>query len=97
MKKQISLIKKCEFCGSNASCLCFKCLEYFCESCFKCIHDKELKSQHKKEEIDPYVPIDLKCLEHPNNPNNLFCLEEKDKLFFYIFIYYRILLLLLLL
>ena len=71
------LIKYCEFCGTNATCLCFECLEYFCESCFKLIHEKQLKSQHKKEAIDPYVPIDLKCPDHPNIANNLFCLEEK--------------------
>ena len=79
MDKREKLIKNCEFCGVNATCLCFQCLEYFCDSCFKIIHDKQLKSQHKKVVIDPYVPIDLKCPEHPNTPNNLFCIEEKGK------------------
>ena len=79
MDKKEKLIKNCEFCGVNATCLCFQCLEYFCDSCFKIIHDKKLKSQHKKIAIDPYVPIDLKCTEHPNTPNNLFCIEEKGK------------------
>ena len=49
MKKEIKLIKNCEFCGTNATSLCFECLEYYCESCFKLIHEKQLKSQHKKE------------------------------------------------
>ena len=79
MDKREKLIKNCEFCGVNATCLCFQCLEYFCDSCFKIIHGKQLKSQHKKVIIDPYVPIDLKCPEHPNTPNNLFCIEEKGK------------------
>ena len=80
MKKEIKLIKNCEFCGTNATSLCFECLEYYCESCFKLIHEKQLKSQHKKENIDLYVPIDLKCSQHPNNANNLFCIDEKGKL-----------------
>ena len=34
-------------------------------------------SNHKKEQIVPYVPIDIKCSLHPKNPISLFCLEEK--------------------
>ena len=79
MEKILSNQKNCEYCGENVTNLCFECLEYFCESCFKYIHDKKLKSHHKKEIIDPYVPFDLKCSIHPNNPNNLFCTEEKGK------------------
>ena len=41
------------------------------------IHDKQKNSQHKKEPIDPYIPFDLKCPEHPDIPLNLFCLDEK--------------------
>ena len=43
------------------------------------IHDKQVNAEHKKEEIDLYVPIDLKCSEHPTIPNNIFCLEENGK------------------
>ena len=71
------LIKECEFCGLNATCLCFKCKFYFCDSCFKMIHDKKMKSNHKKEKVDVYVPFDLKCPDHPDNSLNLFCVEEK--------------------
>jgi len=46
----------------------------------KLIHEKKLKSHHKKELIDYYVPIELKCPLHPNNSNNLFCSDEKGKL-----------------
>ena len=70
-------IKECDICGVNATCLCFKCILYFCESCFKLIHDKQKNSNHKRELIDPYIPIDLKCPEHPINPLVLFCLDEK--------------------
>lgn len=31
-----------------------------------------------------YVPIDLKCQEHPDIPLNLFCVEEKGNIFNYI-------------
>ena len=74
--------KICEYCGIDASCLCFECLEYFCDSCFKLIHEKKLRTHHKKEDIDPYIPFDLKCRNHPNIPNNLFCTDEKSKLLF---------------
>jgi len=36
-------------------------------------------SNHKKENIDPFVPIELKCPEHSKFPLTLFCLTEKSK------------------
>ena len=72
--------KNCDICGENANCLCFNCINYFCDSCFKLIHDKQKNSNHKKEKIDPYIPIELKCKEHPKIPLNLFCIDEKGKL-----------------
>ena len=42
------------------------------------IHDKK-KSNHKKEKMDIYAPIELKCKEHPDVPLNLFCVDEKGK------------------
>ena len=50
---------------------------YFCDSCFKITHHKEVTQSHKKEEIDYYVPIDLRCPEHILSPMNLFCADEK--------------------
>ena len=80
MEKKVKLIKECEICESNANCLCFICNEYFCDSCFKMIHDKKKsKSNHKKEKIDIYIPIELKCQEHPDVHLNLFCIDEKGK------------------
>ena len=84
MEKKSSLIKKCEVCEVDATCLCFECLNYFCESCFKLIHDKK-KTQHEKEKIDPFVPVDIKCPKHPRIIMDLFCTEEKGKTI-YIFI-----------
>ena len=78
MENNSSLIKKCEVCEIDATCLCFECLNYFCESCFKLIHDKK-KIKHKKEKIDPFVPIDIKCSEHPRGIMDLFCLDDKGK------------------
>ena len=79
-------IKSCETCGENATCLCFTCLEYFCDSCYKFVHDKKINLNHKKEIIDVYVPIDLKCQEHTEIPLNLFCTDEKGNFIINIFI-----------
>ena len=58
-----------------------ECLfNYFCESCYKFIHDKKENSNHKKEKIDYYVPIDTRCLVHPKNSLNLFCIDENGKM-----------------
>ena len=45
-EKKLKLIKECDTCESNASCLCFECKEYHCDSCFKLVHDKKKKSNH---------------------------------------------------
>ena len=78
MKKEKSNQKKeCEICNSYATSLCFECNNYYCDSCFKLVHDKQINSSHKKELIDPFVPIDLKCPEHPKYPMDFFCIDEK--------------------
>ena len=79
-EKKESQFKYCEYCNSNASCLCFKCNSYFCEQCYKIIHNLRKDPQHKKEIYDPFVPIDLKCPEHPQDRINLFCVDEKGKI-----------------
>ena len=73
--------KKCEICEVEATCLCMQCISYFCNECYKLIHDKKAKSGHKKEKIDYFIPMDTRCPEHPPNYMNLFCLEEKSKNF----------------
>ena len=40
-------------------------------------YSKEQTQSHKKEKIDYYVPIDVRCPEHKLNPMNLFCVDEK--------------------
>ncbi len=74
-------IKECDFCDSKATTLCFDCIIYFCDNCYKYIHNKEKNYHHKKELIDLYLPIDIKCPAHPKIPFNLFCIDEKGKLF----------------
>ena len=70
--------KQCEICkDENASCLCFTCYHYFCDSCFKCVHNKKKNINHKKEKIDYFVPIDTECPEHEGIRINLFCVDEK--------------------
>ena len=78
MDTKVKLIKEWDTCGKNATSLCFKCLEYFCDECYQYVHDKQINSNHKKEEIDNYIPIDLKCQDYPEVPFNLFCLDEKE-------------------
>ena len=85
-------IKKCEVCKTDASCLCFQCMSYFCDSCFKLSHNNEEFKFHKKEKIDYYVPIDIKCLEHKLFPNKLFCINENGNLYKLIFLFFRIML-----
>ena len=72
-------IKYCDFCAiKNATCLCFKCNNYYCDNCFKIIHDLRKDQEHKKEILDIFVPIELKCSKHSQILNNLFCLDEKE-------------------
>ena len=83
MKNNQRNIKVCEICKTDATNLCLNCLGYFCDSCFKFIHDKKVNSEHKKEKIDYFVPFDTKCPDHPLIPLTLFCTDEKGK-FIYI-------------
>jgi len=72
-------IRECEMCDSNATCLCFECNNYFCENCYKLIHNLKKNISHKKEVLDSFVPIDLKCPNHPKDRMSLFCLNDKGK------------------
>ena len=80
--------KTCELCGELAKSLCLKCNSYFCDSCYKFVHEKKKNNNHQKEDIDPFVPFDTKCPEHPNVPVNLFCIDDKGKLFIYNFLFH---------
>ncbi len=78
----MSNLKKCEICNSEANCLCFKCNCYYCQNCYKLIHDLKKNPNHKKETIDPFVPIDLKCPDHSDQNMYFFCIEEKGNYIF---------------
>ena len=75
------ILKHCEMCKvEEAKTLCLDCYNYFCESCYKCVHDKKMNSNHKKEKIDFFVPINTICPDHKKSPMNLFCIDEKGKI-----------------
>ena len=97
MEEKENNLKYCDICKSQATSLCPSCLSgvgfYYCDSCYKMIHDKKENMNHKKEKIDYYLPIDLRCNIHQNVSLNLFCLDEKGNILFYlIFNIYRTLL-----
>ena len=74
-------IKKCEICKvREAITLCLDCYNYFCEICYKCVHDIKENRNHKKEKIDLFIPIDITCPDHERILMNLFCLDEKGKI-----------------
>ena len=72
--------KKCEICQKTANNLCFKCNGYFCNSCFKFIHDKPVNREHKKESIAPFVSLDTKCKIHPQFPLILYYIDKNGKI-----------------
>ena len=74
-------IKQCEICkDEEAATLCIDCYSYFCEACFKFVHDRKKNSAHKKEKVDLFVPIDTMCPEHKRDAMSLFCIDEKGKI-----------------
>ena len=75
----------CEICKEKATNICFDCSFYLCDSCFRFIHEKKANLEHKKEEIDPFISIDIKCPEHSKSQMNLFCIDEKGNKYFIIF------------
>ena len=74
-------IKLCEICkDGEATTLCHDCYFYFCEACFKFVHDRKKNSGHKKEKIDLFVPIETMCPEHKRDAMSLFCIYEKGNI-----------------
>ena len=70
--------KQCDICrGVEATSLCPQCFCYYCDECYKPVHNRINNKNHKKESIDFNVPIDTRCPDHPGNNINLFCLDEK--------------------
>ena len=77
----------CEICGVKANNLCFKCVMILCDSCYEFIHNKEKNKNHKKEKIENFSPFTLKCPAHPKERINLFCSDEKGKLYYFAFLF----------
>ena len=77
MVENLTKIKKCDLCGSEASEICFKCKEYFCDKCYEIIHNIKKDNGHNKYKIDPYLFIDLFCNNHSDYPLELYCFEDK--------------------
>ena len=76
-------IKQCEMCKvKEAIALCLDCYNYFCEACFKYIHDIKQNSNHRKEKIDLFIPIATICPDHERVPMNLFCIDEKGNIYY---------------
>jgi len=80
--------KKCQVCLLDATCQCFKCLENFCDSCYNIAHKNEERKSHKKEKLDYYIPLDMKCPVHNLVPLNLFCVDDKGN-YIYLFLYFN--------
>ena len=78
MENNIIQEKICELCKEPATNICYECSFYLCDSCFEFLHKKKENSEHKKEEIDPFISIELKCSKHPKILLNLFCSKEKS-------------------
>ena len=83
MKSSQPNFKLCEICDIEATCLCNTCKLYYCDDCFKYVHDKKTKNNHNKNKIDYFVPIETKCHDHPQHPMDLFCLDEKGNIIIY--------------
>ena len=66
--------KLCELCKEPVTNICFDCQFYLCESCFEFLHNKKANTLHKKEDINPIIPLYTKCKEHPKIPISHFSL-----------------------
>ena len=78
MEKNQKNYKQCDICkDAEATSFCPQCFSYYCEPCFKPVHERQKNKEHKKEKIDYFVPIDTRCPEHDGNNINLFCIDEK--------------------
>ena len=78
MEKNQKNFKQCDICKfDEASCLCVQCFNYYCDTCYKLVHQNGNNTEHKKEKIDYFAPIETWCPTHEKNAMNIFCLDEK--------------------
>ena len=95
MENKQKNFKQCNMCKVvEATSLCPQCFCYYCDECYKPVHGRKENKDHKKEAIDYNVPIDTRCPDHDMVPTNLFCIDEKGKIYEYLIIYRTLLLIL---
>ena len=41
MEEKSEYLKKCYICESYADNLCFECVNYYCDTCYKLVHEKK--------------------------------------------------------
>ena len=69
-----------------------ECLyNYYCDSCYKLIHNIKENKNYKKGKIDYFLPIATRYPEHPKILLDLFCIDEKGMFLIYIIKYLIIL------
>ena len=74
--------KQCDMCKDiEATSLCLQCFSYYCDECYKPVHNRQRNKEHKKEAIDYNVPIDTHRPKHSGNNMNLFCIDEKSNIY----------------
>ena len=75
--------KQCDMCKiREATSLCHPCFSYYCNCCFKAVHERTENKEHKVVKIDYFVPIDTRCPEHKGDNITLFCIDEKGKIIY---------------
>ena len=83
MEKKKKNYKQCDMCkDAEATSFCPQWFSYYCEPCFKPVHERQKNKEHKKEKIDYFAPIDTRCPEHEGDSVSLFCLDEKGNIYF---------------
>lgn len=73
-------LKKCEICEEEITNFHLENKKYYCDECYKYIHNKKTKKNHNKGKLDNLTPIGNKCPDHPDNLLNLFCIDEKSNI-----------------
>ena len=69
--------KLCNICKSKVNYICFECSNnFYCESCFKMVHNKKENINHQKFDVDYFIQAKTLCPEHQTIPLNIFCLTE---------------------
>lgn len=84
MADNLTRLKKCDSCISESFWICFQCKKYYCDKCYKIIHDLKSDNPHEKTKINPYLSIDFFCPNHQEYPLELFCFNDKGNFHFII-------------